>query len=115
MTLRILNPAWLPEAPVQGVITHWTAGGPRFSELDARHYHFGIEQDGTVRAGSFTVAHNCRRADLAAGRYAAHTRRRNSYHIGIALCGMMGAQAAPFRPGPAPIRPETTGSGLAAR
>lgn len=113
--MRILRADWLPEAPVRGIITHWSAGGYAFSEVDRLHYHFGIAGDGTAGCGRHPVSDNCSPTRLASGGYAAHTRARNSYRVGIAACCMAGAVAPPAPQfwgenrnwaGKAPLRPE---------
>jgi N-acetyl-anhydromuramyl-L-alanine amidase AmpD len=85
---------------VKRIIIHWTAGGAKASGLDRVHYHFLVQQDGAVVPGTFKPE-----ANLAPkpGAYAAHTRNCNTGSIGVAVCGMMGAQERPFKPGPAPI------------
>lgn len=77
--------AELPGRPKR-IILHWTAGGPKASDFEQRHYHYLIERDGTVVEG-VPVARNMRQIgkDL---NYAAHTRGMNSYSVGVAFCGM---------------------------
>ncbi len=79
---------------------HWTAGGRWASAVDKKHYHFIVEQDGTVVPGNFPVEANARLVD---GKYAAHTLNANTGAIGVALAGMMTAMETPFSAGPAPI------------
>jgi N-acetylmuramoyl-L-alanine amidase-like protein len=84
---------WLPHCDqVRRVILHWTGGGPYPSLLERGHYHLLIDQHGTVHKGLFPI-----------GRWPSHTRMLNTGSVGIALCGMRGAAAAPFQAGPAPI------------
>ena len=85
---------------MKGIVFHWTAGGPKASSLDRSHYHFLVQQDGTIVAGQFPPE-----ANLApvSGKYAAHTLSANTGRIGVALCGMMGAVERPFNAGSAPI------------
>lgn len=97
------NPADLPDARAQRVVMHWTAGGARASALDRQHYHFMVEQDGTVVRGRFSIADNDNTSD---GRYAAHTRGFNTGSVGVALCGMANARERPFFPGSSPITRE---------
>ncbi|WP_449043936.1 N-acetylmuramoyl-L-alanine amidase [Paracoccus versutus] len=99
--LRAVPADQLPNARPKRIILHWTAGNARASTQDLQHYHFCIEQDGTIRRGNRTIADNDSTAD---GRYAAHTRQCNTRSVGLALCGMAGAQERPFRAGRAPIR-----------
>ncbi len=51
--------------------------------------------------GENSVLDNLNTAD---GDYAAHTRGLNTGSIGLALCGMAGANEHPFAPGPYPIK-----------
>jgi hypothetical protein len=88
---------------VRGVITHWTAGTNYASELDRRHYHFCLERDGRIVPGIRSIRDNCSPVQLDRGHYAGHTRARNSYRVGIAVCGMAGATESPFNPGKHPF------------
>lgn len=81
-------------------ITHWTAGGKRASALDKKHYNFLTEFDGTLVRGKHTIGDNITTSD---GIYAAHTLKLNTGSMGLAMCGMRGAQESPFSPGPDPI------------
>lgn len=85
---------------LNGIVFHWTAGGPKASALDRKHYHFLVQQDGTVVAGNRQPEANISTRD---GDYAAHTMNANTGRIGVAMCGMMGAVERPFVAGPAPI------------
>jgi N-acetyl-anhydromuramyl-L-alanine amidase AmpD len=85
---------------VKRIILHWTAGGARASDLDRKHYHFIVPQDGEIAAGIFPPEANLH---PRAGAYAAHTLNCNTGSIGVALCGMMAANERPFVRGPAPI------------
>ena len=92
---RIVALEALPPARAARVVLHWTAGGPVASSLDRQHYHFIIEQSGTVVGGLHSIADN----DLTSeGRYAAHTRGKNTGSVGIALCGMVHAREIPSNP-----------------
>lgn len=82
------------------IILHWSAGAAKASGLDRQHYHFMVQQDGTEVAGVFAPEDNIAPVK---GRYAAHTLSCNTGSIGIALCGMMGAQERPFSAGSQPI------------
>jgi N-acetyl-anhydromuramyl-L-alanine amidase AmpD len=83
-----------------GIVFHWTAGGPKASALDKQHYHYMVQQDGSVAPGDHTPEDNL---NIAGGDYAAHTLNANTGRIGVAMCGMMGAQERPFRAGSSPI------------
>lgn len=82
------------------VIVHWTAGGNRASASDRRHYHKLVEYDSTIVDGTEDIEDNIVTSD---GDYAAHTLRLNTGSIGVAMCGMRGAQESPFEPGPSPL------------
>lgn len=82
------------------VIIHWTAGGSRANATDREHYHRLVEYDGTIIAGTESVADNIVTSD---GDYAAHTRNLNTGSIGVAMCGMRGAVEYPFDAGPSPL------------
>lgn len=101
--IRAVPPDQLPNARPRRIILHWTAGNARASSTDRQHYHFCIEQDGTIVRGNRSIADNDSTAD---GRYAAHTLNCNTRSVGVALCGMTGAQERPFLPGRVPIREE---------
>lgn len=99
-------PVWdgpLPSASPQRIILHWTAGGARASSVDRKHYHFLVQQDGTIVKGVHGIDAN---DAPKSGRYAAHTRNKNTKSIGLALCGMAGARERPFRAGSAPFNKE---------
>lgn len=83
-----------------GIVFHWTAGGPKASHLDRQHYHFIVQQDGSIIPGDHPPEDNLNTRD---GDYAAHTLNANTGRIGVAMCGMMGAQERPFKAGGAPI------------
>lgn len=83
----------LPARP-RRIILHWTAGTYQASNLEREHYHYLIEGDGRPVEG-VPVAWNMR--DLSTGgSYAAHTRALNSYSVGVAFCGMLGATHTDF-------------------
>jgi N-acetyl-anhydromuramyl-L-alanine amidase AmpD len=85
---------------LKGIVFHWTAGGPKASALDKSHYHFLVQQDGTIVAGDCKPEDNINTGD---GKYAAHTLSANTGRIGVALCGMLGAVERPFNAGSTPI------------
>ncbi|WP_104019140.1 peptidoglycan-binding domain-containing protein [Roseovarius nitratireducens] len=85
---------------IKRTITHWTAGGGRASAVDLRHYHRLTEFDGTYVKGNEAIEDNIVTSD---GDYAAHTLHLNTGSMGLAMCGMRGAQESPFDAGPSPI------------
>ena len=91
-----------PVSEPRRVILHWTAGTGRATELERRHYHYLTQQDGTTVSG-VDIGWNLRSIPRGAPRseYAAHTRGMNSWSVGWALCGMMGAKpGGPYGPHP---------------
>jgi hypothetical protein len=95
----VVPAAWLVPAKMDRIIVHWTAGRHQANAGDRQHYHVLIEGDGAIIRG---VPISANAAPLKPG-YAAHTRNCNSGSIGVALCGMIGAQERPFVPGAEPI------------
>jgi hypothetical protein len=97
---KLINPKWLPEAKMQRIIFHWTAGASTASDDDKQHYHFLIEGDGKLVRGHHPVDANENTRDRV---YAAHTRMCNTGSIGVAVCGMADSRERPFDPGNYPI------------
>lgn len=98
--MDIIPENWIDDGKMKRIICHWSAGGHKASDLDRRHYHILVEDDGEVVRGFHSIAANENTGD---GVYAAHTRGTNSGSIGVAVCCMAGAQESPFRPGQAPM------------
>jgi N-acetyl-anhydromuramyl-L-alanine amidase AmpD len=94
---------WMPDAKMQRIICHWTAGAHKASDFDRGHYHILIENDGKLVRGTPSIKLN--EAPVKQG-YAAHTLNCNSGSIGISLCCMAGAVEAPFKPGSYPMTQE---------
>lgn len=92
----IVPAVWMPDAKMERIILHWTAGAHKASEFDRGHYHILIEDDGKLIRGIPSV--NLNEAPAKKG-YAAHTLGCNSGSIGVSLCCMGGANEAPFDPG----------------
>lgn len=95
-----LVPAWLPNAKMERIIVHWTAGPHKATGLDRSHYHLIIQGDGTLVRGDRSIADN--EAPIR-GAYAAHTLGCNSGSIGVSLACMAGAVERPFSAGSAPM------------
>lgn len=87
-------------AKLKRIVMHWTAGGNNANHLDRKHYHEVVEGDGKRVKGNLLPEANINTGD---GNYAAHTRRLNGGSIGLAMCGMSGAQEVPFKEGAYPI------------
>lgn len=77
-------------APPKRVILHWTAGRYVASTDERTHYHYLAQSDGQIVSG-VPVANNMRQLARGSVDYAAHTRGFNSFSVGMAACGMMGA------------------------
>lgn len=70
---------------------HWTGGRHQPNETDKRHYHRLITGKADVlKLHSFTT-------------HLAHTLNANGGAVAVSMCGMIGAQEIPFKPGPEPI------------
>jgi N-acetyl-anhydromuramyl-L-alanine amidase AmpD len=95
-----LPAAWLPLAHPSRIIVHWTAGGYVATDDDCQHYHFVVQEDGSIRRGAHSIASNDSTGD---GVYAAHTRGLNTKSIGVAVACMKGACERPFDAGQAPL------------
>lgn len=98
--LPIVPLDWMPEAKMQRIICHWTAGGHKATEFDRGHYHILIEGNGKLVRGIPSIKLN--EAPAKKG-YAAHTLNCNSGSIGVSLCCMAGAKESPFDAGPQPM------------
>lgn len=96
----IVSPEWMPEARLERIIFHWTAGNHKASTTDRSHYHILIEGDGNVVRGEHSIAAN---GIGASGPRASHTLNMNTGSIGVSLCCMAGAIESPFNPGRAPM------------
>ncbi|WP_085033947.1 N-acetylmuramoyl-L-alanine amidase [Ensifer aridi] len=94
---------WMPQAKMERIICHWTAGAHQASEFDRGHYHILIEADGKLVRGIPSIKLN--EAPAKKG-YAAHTLNCNSGSIGVSLCCMGGSTEAPFDPGNYPMTRE---------
>jgi hypothetical protein len=97
---KYLPDAWLPAVSMRRCIVHWTAGAGFASSEDLEAYHLLIDRVGHPHLGDHSIADNLRTTD---GDYAPHTRGFNAGSIGIALCGMAGANEKPFAPGKYPL------------
>lgn len=85
------------------IVMHWTAGTGVASASDLDHYHAVTQANCKTVYGKYKPEHNESTKD---GHYAAHTRALNTGAIGLAMCGMTGAQERPFNPGNHPLNGE---------
>jgi len=94
---------WLSQCSMKRIILHWTEGWREPNAVDLEHYHFLIAENrlsvARVARGDHSVADNVSTAD---DDYAAHTRGLNTGSIGVALCGMVGCEERPRKPGKNP-------------
>jgi N-acetyl-anhydromuramyl-L-alanine amidase AmpD len=97
---KIIPNTWLPDANMERIICHWTAGGHRASDVDRSHYHILIEKNGTLVHGFHEIDDN---ENVSDEDYAAHVKGKNTNSIGITVCGMAGAHESPFDAGPYPM------------
>ena len=86
--MPLLKKSQMPNAGPRRIVCHWTAGGYKASSTDRKHYHFLVEDDGNIVAGTHSIADNDSTAD---GNYAAHTLKSNTKAIGLSVCCMGGA------------------------
>ncbi len=91
----------LPPADLRFVFLHWTAGDYE-ETFPAYHFCIALRDGSPAVVQTYPLPANAR--DLRGGDapYAAHVAGRNSYAIGVAVCGMRGAEPADF--GPFPLR-----------
>ena len=69
------------------IIYHWSGGSYCPNEIDRKHYHYMIDNNGGIFCGIYKVEDNENCLD---GVYAAHTGGGNTGSIGIAFLGMFG-------------------------
>lgn len=91
---------YLDSSEMKRIHLHWTAGDYSPGSNDKSHYNLLIDGDCRVHA-AVPIRHQV--PPLAKGRYAAHTRRANSYSIGIGICAMKGASDRPLNAGDYPL------------
>jgi hypothetical protein len=87
------------------IVMHWTAGGPTGNSIDAEHYHFIVNQDGSVLTCKHPISKNFNVSGPTTS-YAAHTKGTNIRAIGVSCAGMMNAvKGGPssFRAGKYPL------------
>lgn len=92
---------WMPDARIERVILHWTAGGYKATDFDRQHYHLLVENDGKLVKGVPSIALNS--LPKAKAGYAAHTLNCNTGSIGVSMCCMAGAEERPLKVGKYPL------------
>jgi hypothetical protein len=90
-----------PPGDLRHVYLHWTAGD--YATTSAA-YHVCVGFDGVACFAAYTHDLRANMRDVRADGppYAAHTAGRNAYAIGVAVCGMAGAEPHDF--GAYPLR-----------
>jgi hypothetical protein len=84
------------------IVLHWTAGDYH-SVYPSYHICVAVDSaDRPIAVASHDLRANMRDVSVGPGNYAAHTSGRNSYAIGLAICGMRDATPHDF--GPFPMR-----------
>lgn len=86
----------LPRGDLRRVYLHWT-GDDYATTFAAYHFCIALARDGrpTVVA-THDLRENMRDVRVGDAPYAAHTRGRNSFAIGVAVCGMRDARPEDF-------------------
>jgi N-acetylmuramoyl-L-alanine amidase-like protein len=95
---------WVPELPpgrIENIYLHWSAHDYR-SVFPAYHFCVALDDDGEiVVVNTHDVRENMRNVyDAPDEPYAAHTRKRNSFALGISVMGMQGSKPDDFGPYP---------------
>ena len=99
--MKSLIPAgWMPDARMERIHVHWTAGGHKANRTDKKSYHVLVEGTGKLVRGDKPINANARNSGM---RQASHTYRANTGAIGISMCCMAGARERPFNPGRYPV------------
>ncbi len=91
----------LPEGRIDNIYIHWSAHDYR-SVFPAYHFCVALDDDGEiVVVNTHDVRENMRCVyDAPDEPYAAHTRKRNSFALGISVMGMQGSKPNDFGPYP---------------
>lgn len=100
----VIPDEWMPDARMDRIICHWTAGTYTPNAVDRSHYHLLIDGAPALHRGMFSIKKN--EAPIVGVMYAAHTARTNTGSIGVSVCCMGGAVEAPWSPGKWPMKRE---------
>ena len=95
-----LPDSWMPDAKMERIHIHWTAGGHKANSTDKNAYHVLIEGDGNLVRANKSIAANAPGSGLP---QASHTKNANSGAIGVSMCAMAGAKESPFSAGDYPL------------
>lgn len=96
----VVPASWMPDARLERIVCHWSAGAHKASGLDKTHYHLIIEGDGNLVKGMWPISAN---GIGKAGKRANHTLNLNTGSIGVSLACMAGATERPWNPGKFPM------------
>ncbi len=91
----------LGDGMLRTVYLHWTAGDYA-QTYDAYHFCIALREGAPVVVQTHALEANARDVREPGGSYAAHVEGRNSFAIGVAVCGMQDASPHDF--GPYPLR-----------
>ncbi|MGG5888596.1 N-acetylmuramoyl-L-alanine amidase [Falsiroseomonas sp. HC035] len=91
---------WMPDARMERIHVHWTAGRHAANATDRKSYHILIEGTGALVRGDRSIAANARGSGLPP---ASHTLNANTGAIGVSMCCMHQAEEHPFAGGAAPL------------
>lgn len=99
---------WAPDLPagrIDNIYIHWSAHDYR-SVFPAYNFCVALDDDGEIIVvNTHDVRENMRNVyDAPDEPYAAHTRKRNSFALGISVMGMQNSKPDDF--GPYPLTPE---------
>jgi hypothetical protein len=91
---------WMPDARMERIHVHWTAGRHAANGTDRKSYHILVEGTGALVRGERSIAANARGSGLPP---ASHTLNANTGAIGVSMCCMHQASESPFAGGAAPL------------
>jgi hypothetical protein len=98
----IIPQDWMPDAHLERIHVHWTAGRHAANPTDRKSYHVLVEGTGALVRGERSIAANARGSGLPP---ASHTLNANTGAIGVSMCCMHQATESPFAGGAAPLLP----------
>ncbi len=100
-----------PPGVIRRIYLHWT-GGDYATVYPAYHFCVSLASDGKPAVvATHDIRANMRDVTAGDAPYAAHTAGRNSYALGVAICGM--ADAVPGDFGRYPLRDDLIAAGCA--
>ncbi|MDJ0824862.1 MAG: amidase [Rhodobacter sp.] len=106
---NVIPDAWMPNADMERIHLHWTAGGHSANATDKKSYHILVEGNGNLVRGNHSIERN---APPPRSPRASHTKNANTGAIGVSLCCMRSARERPFNAGPSPMTETQWNKGL---